>query len=108
MRYVTSHERHGFEKGGVQQGIEQGLQQGMQQGLQQGRDIAHIEQSRVDLLEVLQTRFATIPGETVMALDTIKYPSVLTALLKQAVLANSMEDFDRALRKKIAALEQTS
>ena len=91
MRYVTSHERHGFEK-----------------WVQQGRDIAHIEQSRVDLLEVLRTRFATIPGETVMALDTIKYPSVLTALLKQAVLANSLEDFDRALREKIAALEQTS
>ena len=36
MRYVTSVERIGIQKG-LEQGLEQGLQQGLEQGLQQGR-----------------------------------------------------------------------
>ena len=111
MRYVTSHERHGFEKGmqqGLQQGIEQGWEQGWEKGLQKGKVLAYLEKSRDAVLEVLRTRFIIIPDETVFALDGITQPAMLSDLLKQAVLTNSLQEFNDVLREKIAAVEQVS
>ncbi|WP_353571992.1 DUF4351 domain-containing protein [Candidatus Albibeggiatoa sp. nov. BB20] len=52
MRYVTSVERIGMERG-IEQGILQGMQQGLEEGVQQG------EQSI--LLRQLTRRFGTLP-----------------------------------------------
>lgn len=53
MRYVTSIERLGLERG-IEQGMQQGLKQGLQQGLQQG-------QAKMLARQLVQ-RFGDLPG----------------------------------------------
>ena len=66
MRYVTSVEQIGIEKGllqGMQQGIAQGMQQGMQRGLMKGRAegeayaLRRLLQKRFGLLSCVETHY---------------------------------------------------
>jgi hypothetical protein len=57
MRYVTSVERIGIEKG-IQQGILQGIQQGMQQGIQQGKQKGKLEEKQEIALSMLSRGLA--------------------------------------------------
>ncbi len=95
MRYITSHERIGFEKG-----IQEGIQQGMQQGLQQGRDLGIIEKSQEAVITILQARFSLVPETITYSLKKNYRQNVLDRLLKEAVTTSSIEDFQNVLERE--------
>lgn len=70
MRYVTSWEQMGFEKG-----MEKGLQ-----GLRQ------------TVIGVLQARFSTVPDTVAESLESIGDISVLTELLGEAATVGTMDE----------------
>ena len=108
MRYVSSHERIGMEKG-LQQGVDQGLQQGILQGLQQGirqgnaagREQGLREGQRAAVTEVLHVRFTQLPREIVILINALDDIVILQDLLKQAVTIPSIEEFAAVLRQKL-------
>ena len=76
MRYVTSVERIGFERG-------------LQRGLQTARRM---------ILEVIATRFGTVPEDITEAVQHLETEEDLHALQRQAVLCATLEDLRDALR----------
>jgi hypothetical protein len=88
MQYVTTIERRAIQKG-IEQGIEQGIKQGVEQGLQMGA----INKGREAVLEVLVTRFETVPPTIADRLATIADVEVLRQLLQKATLVPSLADF---------------
>ena len=56
MKYITSAERIGIQKG-MQQGMQQGIKKGVVKGLQQGME----KGERAILLRQLQRKFGSIP-----------------------------------------------
>lgn len=73
-----------------QQGLEQGLEQGLKQGMK--------ERAREDILEVLELRLQPDAARTFRpVLETIEDPQRLKQLHRAAILAESPEDFRRAL-----------
>lgn len=84
MQYVTTIERRAIQKG-----IEQGIKQGVEQGLQMGA----INKGREAVLEVLATRFETVPPVIADRLATIENAEVLRQLLQKAILVSSLADF---------------
>jgi hypothetical protein len=87
MPYVTSVERVGRKKG-VQQGMQQGMQQGTLSGMREA------------VIEVLETRFGTIPPALVSAIAAVDDQPNLKRLLKEAVLTPSPEAFQQLLKTK--------
>ena len=81
MPYVTSIE---------QLGREEGRQEGRQEGLLTGR--------QEDILEALATRFGEVPYELRERVQAIQEEGTLKRLLRQAVLAPSVEAFSAALQ----------
>ena len=73
-------------------------QQGIQQGIQQGKQQGEKESSRKHIFEVLTLRF---PSEAVLhfkpALEKIDDLQRLEALFRAAILADTPEDFQKAL-----------
>ena len=72
----------------TQIGMERGMQDGMQQGMQQGL----IKSTQQDVMEVLELKFSPLPY---VFKEKIKYCddlNTLKNLLRQAVLANSLDD----------------
>ena len=84
MRYVTSVERIGIEKG-MQQGIQQGMQQGM---LQTAREV---------LIETLETRFDVIPRSLMDIINGIDDPALLKMPHKKAITATSLDKFKETM-----------
>jgi flagellar biosynthesis/type III secretory pathway protein FliH len=84
MQYVTTIERRAIQKG-----IEQGIKQGIEQGLQMGA----ISKGREAVLEILATRFETVPPAIAARLETIEDSEVLRQLLQKAILVSSPADF---------------
>jgi hypothetical protein len=80
MRYVTTIERRA-----IQRGLEQGIEQGI---LQKGRE---------DLLEILIIRFEHLPQPLVDQINNLTDINQLKRLLKQAVLAPSLAEFQQGL-----------
>lgn len=76
MRYVTSVERIATERG-----LENGMQQGMQQT------------ASTTLIEILEIRFGTVPEPVVKAISAIDDPLILNKLLRQVVMAESLDEF---------------
>ena len=91
MRYVTSWERIGLERG-VQQGVQQGLEQGLQQGA--------VTTSREDVVEILKTRFASVPDSIEMMINQMNDLAALRSLLKKAVTVESPEAFQVLLESE--------
>ena len=91
MPYVTSVERVGMRKG-----MQQGMQQGMEQGLQQGS----VRSTREAVIEILKTRFGEIPDLITATLDSMEDALTLKTLLKEAVLAPSLEAFQGLLERE--------
>ena len=87
MKYVTSFERYGIEKG---------LQQGLQQGLQRGA----LETSRQYLSEVLNARFAHVPPAIVTTINRLENLALLKELLRKAVMIGSLEEFQAVLERQ--------
>ena len=65
MRYVTSVEQIGIEKG-LLQGMQQGMQRGLMQGRQEGRMTGRAEGEAYALRRLLQKRFGPL-SEDVLA-----------------------------------------
>ncbi|MDB9314844.1 transposase, partial [Spirulina sp. CS-785/01] len=83
MPYVTSVERIGMEKG-------------RQEGLQEGRQ----ERLREDILEVLEVRFETVPDSLVEVVNGIQDDSLLRTLHRQAILVNSLAEFQEVVNSE--------
>ena len=69
MPYVTTYERKGFQLGILQS-------------------------SREHVLEVLETRFQVVPDNMTQAIQAIENTSLLSRLLREAVLVESLEKFE--------------
>ena len=88
------------EKGGdimptvAEQWIERGIQQGIQQGI--------LETSRTALIEVLEERFETVSQTLRSRLRAITDPDVLKSLLKRALNAGSLEEFNAEVQAALA------
>ncbi len=80
MRYVTSVERLA-----LQEGIEQGIEQGI---LQNARD---------NVLEVLRLRFQDVAPSLLHLIGELRDPILLKALLRQAIMASSLVEFQTML-----------
>ena len=81
MPYITSIERHGLEKG-------------KRQGLKEGK--------RQAIAQALEVRFGAVPATVVKALSKMSNLAVLNELLRQAILAESLEAFERAMQERVA------
>jgi flagellar biosynthesis/type III secretory pathway protein FliH len=95
MREVTSFEHMViayFRTEGFQQGFQQGFQRGFQHGLQQ-----HLNHSREMVVKVLQVRFKRVPKLLLKKIDRFQDPDKLSPLLKEAVLAKSLSEFESHL-----------
>lgn len=103
MPYITSFERRGIEKG-----IQQGLQQGLQQGVQQGVQLGVLQKSRDNVTEILDVRFQPVPITLVKTIQAIDDSSLLSKLLREAVLVESLEQFEHLVEKSLpdAKLQQ--
>lgn len=84
VRYVTSIERMGIEKG---------RQEGIQQGLQQGE----LRKSREHVVEILQMRFKRVPKTLVHKIQAIEDTARLSKLLKETVVVKSLNRFKQQL-----------
>lgn len=102
MRYVTTHERFGFERG-LKQGIQEGFQQGLQQGLQQGKEFWRMEDLREAILDVLRERFAALPDDVALAISAISQLPALKGILRCAATAASLKEFQDIVRQKTSA-----
>ena len=80
MEYVTSIERRAIERG-----IEQGIGQG------------EVKATRSMVLTVLETRFGDVPTEVATAVQGITELAQLEALLKEAVMVETMAEFQEHL-----------
>ncbi len=75
------------------EGIEQGIEQGVEQGIQHGQTRA----LRSALVDVLLTRFDSVPEGLRDRVEEITDSETLTALLKSAVRCERLEDFVQSL-----------
>jgi hypothetical protein len=91
--YITSVERIGIKKG-----IQQGVQQGLQQGLQQGTVLT----AREDVLEAVRLRFKRTPRGIGLRIRQLDDPSKLKQLHRKAILAESLEEFEKELLAAVA------
>ena len=74
MTYITSVERIGIQKG-------------MLQSTQEA------------VLDILETRFAAVPPSLVVAIHEIEDLSLLKQLRKQAIMIDSLEEFENTLAR---------
>lgn len=74
MQYVTSWERRW-----IAQGVEQGIEQGIEQAI----------------IDILETRFVTVPTTLIEHIQRFQDHDELRHLLKQAVLVDSLETFSQ-------------
>jgi len=80
MPYVTSVERIGIEKG---------LQQGLQQGLQKGQ----IKKAVDMIIDTIEIRFGSVPGDIRKAISSIEDGALLKHLHRHAVLCDGIDTF---------------
>jgi len=90
MRYITT-----VERGGIEKGIKLGIQQGMQKGVQKGTT----QTKREDILGVLQLRFPNIslPTFIVQQVNSIDDAALLKKLFNLSVLVESVAKFEKKL-----------
>ena len=96
MRYVTTFERGGIEKG-IKLGIQQGIEQGIQQGIQQGA----IQTQRENVLGALQLRFqnVSLPPFVVQQVNSIDDATLLKKLFNLSLLVESLVKFEQELAR---------
>ena len=86
MPYITSIERIGIRKG-------------REEGLKEGKEEGGLEQARHDVIQALEVRFGTVPEEVAAAVGAVSKLDLLGDLLRQAILAESLEGFVELLRE---------
>lgn len=90
MPYLTS-----IEKMGIAKGRREGRQEGRQEGIQVGT----LQTYQRSLMEVLQARFKKVPQTLKGRIQAIEEPSLLAKLLTDAALTDSLQAFERLLKK---------
>ena len=96
MRYITSVERIGMQKG-IQLGIQQGVQRGQKQGA--------LQNARESVLEVLQVRFQNEPllQPVAQMVNSINDSTLLKRLLQQSIFVESVQTFQQQLAEAKSA-----
>jgi predicted transposase YdaD len=82
---------------GRQEGIQEGFASGKQEGRQEGRHEGTLAASRQSILEALDLRFGPIPDGLRDSIGTIADPEKLRALLRAAIVSDSLESFVESL-----------
>ena len=80
-----------------QQILSEGEQKGREQGRQEGRQEGRKERLCDDVLEVLEARFGSVPAAVETQVHQQKSPNLLAALLRRAVVAESLAAFAQEL-----------
>ena len=96
MRYITSVERIGIQKG-IQLGIQQGVQRGQKQGA--------LQAVRENILDILQVRFQNEPllQPVAQMVNSINDSALLKRLLQQSIFVESVQTFQQQLAEATAA-----
>ena len=76
---------------------QEGIQEGFATGKQDGRHEGTLAASRQSILEALDLRFGPIPDGLRDSLESIADPEKLRALLRAAIVADSLESFTTSL-----------
>ena len=76
MTFITSFERDGIVKGKIE---------------------GKIENNRENIIEVLETRFASVPENMKNQINALDDLALLKSLVKQAVIIVSLEEFQQLL-----------
>jgi predicted transposase YdaD len=80
-----------------QEGRHEGIQEGFNTGKQEGRHEGTLAASRQSVLEALDLRFGPIPDGLRDSLTAIADPEKLRALLRAAIVSDSLESFAASL-----------
>jgi hypothetical protein len=80
-----------------QEGRQEGIQEGELKGLQEGERKGTLAASRQSVLEALDLRFGPIPDGLRDSLNAIADPEKLRALLRAAIVSDSLESFAASL-----------
>ncbi|MGB5218835.1 MAG: hypothetical protein WBN66_11120 [Smithella sp.] len=70
------------------------METGAQIGLQTGMEMGMLFGAREMVTEALSVRFSRIPGKIINAIDAIENRNILRGLLRKAILAQTMEEFE--------------
>jgi hypothetical protein len=100
MPHLTYWERQGIAKGieqGIEQGIEKGLEQGIEKGKREGRLEGLREHARRAVLQALEVRFGAVPEHVAAAVGALEDLQRLDGLLREAIVAASVREFERQL-----------
>jgi len=81
MPFVTSVERIGIEK-----------------GIQEGIRLGSLKEAQEMVIEALKARFGTVPQDVEITVQEIEVKENLKRLLRQAILSDSLETFQRQLQ----------
>ncbi|NES19855.1 MAG: hypothetical protein F6K41_13215 [Symploca sp. SIO3E6] len=74
----------------------------MQKGIEKGIGQGTVQNARESVIEVLTIRFEVVPPETIEAVNQIEDASVLKQLHRQAIVINSMVDFQQLISQSRA------
>ena len=90
MRYITSVERIGIQKG-IQLGIQQGVQRGQKQGA--------LQAVRENILDILQARFQNEPllQPVAQTINSVNDSALLKRLHRLSILVESLQAFEQKL-----------
>ena len=111
MPYVTTIERLALEKGreeGREAGREQGREEGREQGREAGREEGILRSSREDVIAVLDVRFRDIPNDLLEAIDQVEDATVLKTLLREAIIVESISEFQLTFNQLTLSNENKS
>ena len=81
------------------EGFEEGVREGMERGLEIGAERGKLEEAREMVLEALSFKFGLLPEELVRQVKSIREREVLKGLLREAIAANSLDEFKQRLGK---------
>ena len=86
-----------FEELALKEGLKKGLVEGRQEGLVEGLEKGILQTAREAVLDVLDTRFGQVPASVRERVNDIGSEPRLKDLLRRAVRASSLDEFQAAL-----------
>ena len=77
----------------------EGFEEGMERGIEIGAERGKLEEAREMVLEALSFKFGLLPEELVRQVKSIREREVLKGLLREAIAANTLDEFKQRLGK---------
>ena len=77
---------------GREKGLKQGLKQGLERGREEGRQAGLVAGKRETLLQLLATKFGTLPGETTLRVQSMGSLDELDRYLDRLLTAKSLDE----------------